>query len=97
MAEIKTRIIQKHETEANWNKATGFIPKLGEVIIYDPDDSHSRSRIKVGNGTSAVSALPFSSQNVEFSVTEETDDLVIDTEDIAALDRLPAIVDGVDS
>lgn len=59
MAEIKTRIIQKHETEANWNKATGFIPKLGEVIIYDPDANHTTSRIKVGNGTTVVANLPF--------------------------------------
>lgn len=95
MAEIKTRIIQKHETEANWNKATGFIPKLGEVIIYDPDTTHTRSRIKVGDGIKIVSALPFSSQNVDFSVVEVTDDLVIDAEDISALDLLPSIVDGV--
>lgn len=95
MAEIKTRIIQKHETEANWNKATGFIPKLGEVIIYDPDATHTRSRIKVGDGIKVVSALPFSSQNVDFSVVEVTDDLVIDAEDISALDKLPSIVDGV--
>ena len=28
---IKTRIIHKHDTEENWNKATNFIPKQGEV------------------------------------------------------------------
>lgn len=53
------RIIQKHETEANWNKATKFIPKLGEVIIYDPDANHTTSRIKIGDGTTVVANLPF--------------------------------------
>lgn len=53
------RIIQKHETEANWNKATKFIPKVGEVIIYDPDTNHTTSRIKVGDGTTVVANLPF--------------------------------------
>lgn len=89
------RIIQKHETEANWNKATKFTPELGEVIIYDPDETHTRSRIKVGDGVRIVSELPFSSQNVDFSVVEVTDDLIIDAEDISALDLLPSIVDGV--
>ena len=45
---IRTRIINKHETEANWNKATTFIPKKGEIIVYDRDASHSYERIKVG-------------------------------------------------
>lgn len=56
------RIIQKHETEANWNKATKFIPKLGEVIIYDPDANHITSRIKIGDGTTVVANLPFVQQ-----------------------------------
>ena len=34
---IKTRIIHKHDTEENWNKATNFIPKQGEIIVYDID------------------------------------------------------------
>ena len=32
--QIKTRIINKHDLEVNWNAAT-FIPKQGEIIIYD--------------------------------------------------------------
>ncbi len=34
---IKTRIIHKHDTEANWNLAVNFIPKQGELIVYDKD------------------------------------------------------------
>ena len=91
---IKAKIINKHDTEENWSKAS-FIPRKGEFIIYDPDATHTRSRIKVGDGVRTLSELPFSSQNVDFSVVEVTDDLVIDSEDIAALDNLPSIVDGV--
>lgn len=68
------RIIQKHETEANWNKATKFIPKLGEVIIYDPDANHTTSRIKIGDGTTVVANLPFMQQGFidsELSNTSE--------------------------
>lgn len=68
------RIIQKHETEANWNKATKFIPKLGEVIIYDPDANHTTSRIKIGDGITVVANLPFVQQGFidsELSNTSE--------------------------
>ena len=56
---LNTRIVHKHDTEANWNLATNFIPKHGEFIIYDEDSSHSYKRIKIGNGTTKVINLPF--------------------------------------
>lgn len=56
---LKTRVILKHDTEANWNKATTFVPKKGEVIIYDPDDTYSYSRQKIGDGEKTVVDLPF--------------------------------------
>lgn len=34
---INTRISQKHDFEINWNKATNFTPKAGELIIYDAE------------------------------------------------------------
>lgn len=51
---LKTRIINKHDTQTNWAKAVNFIPKAGEVIVYT--DLH---KVKVGDGTTKVSALPF--------------------------------------
>lgn len=56
------RIINKHDTEANWNKATGFIPYQGEVIVYDADEYYSYERFKIGDGVTVVTDLPFSSQ-----------------------------------
>ena len=59
MSAIKTRIQLKNDTENNWNKALSFVPLMGEVIIYSPDDSHPFSRIKVGDGVTTVINLPF--------------------------------------
>jgi len=62
---IKTRIQLKSDTEANWNKAgpkegsSGFIPLLGELIVYTEDDTHPFSRLKIGDGSSDVVSLPF--------------------------------------
>ena len=56
------RIIQKHDSEANWNKATNFIPKAGEIIIYDADETHSYCRIKIGDGSTLINNLPFSTE-----------------------------------
>lgn len=57
--ELKTRIVHKHDTEANWNKAVNFIPKESEFIIYDMDDTHNYFRLKIGDGVTNVINLPF--------------------------------------
>lgn len=56
---FNTRIVHKHDTEANWNKAVNFIPKNAEIIVYDKDSSHNYTRIKVGDGETTVVNLPF--------------------------------------
>lgn len=56
---FNARIVQKHDTEENWNKATNFIPKKGEIIIYDIDATHSYERCKIGDGVANVNLLPF--------------------------------------
>lgn len=58
--EFYSRILLKHDTEANWKKATNFTPKEGEIIIYDMDDY---PRIKVGNNSDNVNDLPFITDN----------------------------------
>ena len=60
MANIQTRIKNKHDTEANWNSATNFTPLDGEIIVYDVDSNHPYPRYKVGDGTTLVDNLPFS-------------------------------------
>lgn len=62
---IKTRVQLKSDTEANWNKAgpkensPGFVPLLGELIVYTSDDAHPFSRLKIGDGQTNVTRLPF--------------------------------------
>lgn len=78
---IISRIIQKHDTEANWNKAVDFIPFAGELIVYDPDDNHPYPRFKFGDGVivdgnvvgTPVTELPFSTLQIQM-VTWEADD-----------------------
>lgn len=50
------RIVQKHDSSANWAKATNFIPLKGEIIIYD-----DLNKIKIGDGTTKINDLDFSS------------------------------------
>lgn len=56
---ISTRISLKHDVEAKWKLATVFVPRAGEVIIYDKDDTHTCPRIKIGDGNLPVTKLPF--------------------------------------
>lgn len=59
MANVKTRIIQKHDSSANWAKATTFVPLKGEIIIYD-----DLGKIKIGDGVAKVNDLPFLDKDV---------------------------------
>ena len=62
---IKTRIQLKSDTEANWNKAgpkngsNGFVPLSGELIVYTADATHPFCRLKIGDGVTNITALPF--------------------------------------
>lgn len=66
-----TRIQHKHDTEANWLKATTFIPMKGELIVYDVDATHDYERIKMGDGATLVNELPFIFEPVTIEDIEE--------------------------
>lgn len=61
---LKARIINKHDTAAHWASAANFIPKLGEIIVYDADENNPEPRIKIGNDKTNVVALPFFSESI---------------------------------
>ncbi len=65
------RIVHKHDTEANWLKAMNFIPKQGELIIYDIDDTYNYERMKIGDGITNVNDLPFTNDNINYISYEE--------------------------
>ena len=51
---LKARIVNKNGTSAEWEKATSFIPKKGELILYT-----DLNKIKIGDGVTKVNDLPF--------------------------------------
>lgn len=56
---LKTRIQNKHDIEANWLLASNFVPLAGEIIVYDPDETHDIPRVKIGDGETLVNNLKF--------------------------------------
>lgn len=52
---FKARIVNKNGTSAEWEKATSFVPKKGELILYT-----DLNKIKIGDGVTVVGDLPFS-------------------------------------
>lgn len=76
---VKTRIQHKHDIEANWIKATNFVPLAGELIIYDAETTSTSlegtgrttpityTRFKFGDGTNTVTNLAFSASPVDWN------------------------------
>jgi hypothetical protein len=71
---VKTRVQNKHDIPANWEKAINFIPLAGELIIYDDhyfDDNGTKVvvadtvKYKVGDGITLINDLPFASADID--------------------------------
>lgn len=67
---IYKRMQQRNDVEENWNKATNLIPLMGEIIVYNPDQNHSNTRFKIGDGKNFLKDLPFQ-EDKTFSITED--------------------------
>lgn len=85
--EFNTRIVHKHDTQANWEKAVGFIPKQGELIVYDVDENYDYQRIKIGDGVKNVNTLPFYNDGFVTSVNGVTGDVTIETETVKYIEQ----------
>lgn len=73
---VNGRLVNKHDTEANWLKATTFVPMQGEVIVYDIDATHTYERMKIGDGKTLVKNLPFvddQKSQVQIVIWEDND------------------------
>ena len=67
-----SKIIHKHDTEANWQAyRSGYVPAAGEIVVYDRDESRSFERIKIGDGVTTILNLPFISDNEVYIGAEE--------------------------
>lgn len=71
---FKTRMQQKHDIEANWDRASAFIPMKGEIIVYDSEVDaagnvlslpanrtfpYRYARFKIGDGINKIGDLQF--------------------------------------
>lgn len=56
---LQARIQNKCDTTANWAKATNFVPKKGEIIVYSDGGGVGIPKMKVGDGTTKVGSLKF--------------------------------------
>lgn len=56
---MKARISHLHKTEAEWSKLGDWTPEPGELIVYDPDENFTYSRLKMGDGKRALKNLNF--------------------------------------
>lgn len=63
----ENRIIPNHDSEANWALQMTFVPFNGEIIIYDADDRYPYPRIKIGDGVTTVSLLPFATSEAFYT------------------------------
>lgn len=48
-----------HGTATEWEDRASYIPKNGEIIIYEADENNENVRIKIGDGVTTVGALEF--------------------------------------
>jgi hypothetical protein len=57
---IQVRLINTHDTEANWRGVeSNFTPNDGEFIIYSADANYDYARYKIGDGKTKLEKLPF--------------------------------------
>ena len=57
--QISARTQQKIDLTANWEKATNFVPKKGEIIVYSDGGGTGTPKMKVGDGATKVGSLKF--------------------------------------
>lgn len=60
--QISARTQQKIDLTANWEKATNFVPKKGEIIVYSDGGGVGIPKMKVGDGTTKVGSLKFADE-----------------------------------
>lgn len=59
---LQARIQNKCDLTANWEKATNFVPKKGEIIVYSDGGGTGIPKMKVGDGATKVGSLKFADE-----------------------------------
>lgn len=91
---IDARIKIKHDTTANWDRASGFIPLAGEIIVYDDYETKIYTveeygeevektvnipNIKIGTGNAFVQDLAFVDSKTKETLMEHINNLDVHT------------------
>jgi hypothetical protein len=91
---IDARIKIKHDTTANWDRASGFIPLAGEIIVYDDYETKTYTveeygeevektvnipNIKIGTGNAFVQDLAFVDSKTKETLMEHINNLDVHT------------------
>lgn len=72
---VTATFLPKGDVEANWRKATKFVPQKKEIIEYLPDAEHPDTRFKIGDGVTALKDLPFVGQYQVASILQQIQNL----------------------
>lgn len=67
--QISARTQQKIDLTANWEKATNFVPKKGEIIVYSDGGGTGIPKMKVGDGATKVGSLKFADEGQYLPLT----------------------------
>ena len=90
---LNARTMQKTSTEAEWQSvATTFQPLKGEVCVYLMSDGSTK--LKIGDGTTYVGALPFVADELKTQIQSVEADVTAVEEDIATLEGSVSTVSG---
>lgn len=93
---INGRLVQKHDVQSNWERATNFTPMAGEVIVYDIDENYSYERIKIGDGIQNVNTLPFVNDALRTEILEQINNVDTKVNEVSALVGDTSVSDQID-
>lgn len=90
---LNARTMQKTSTEAEWQSvATTFQPLRGELCVYLMSDGSTK--LKIGDGTTYVGALPFVADELKTQIQSVETDVTAVEEDIVTLEGSVSTVSG---
>lgn len=90
---LNARTMQKTSTEAEWQSvATTFQPLRGELCVYLMSDGSTK--LKIGDGTTYVGALPFVADELKTQIQSVEADVTAVEEDITTLEGSVSTVSG---
>lgn len=83
---VNGRIQLKRDTTENWNRAAGFVPLAGEIIVYTNYSTKEKivdgetkiinvPGIKIGDGNAYVQDLPFLDGELRDRLVEHIEDM----------------------